>query len=49
MVECKLLTEYSSGDIEIIAIQHGHNVLDASTCRARHNALVKYLKEQSEF
>jgi len=48
MADCKALTEYVSGDIEKILVTHGHNVLDASTCRARHNALVKYLREQDE-
>jgi hypothetical protein len=48
MSECKALSEYSSGDIEVIAITHGHNVQDASVCRARHNALVRYLSEGVE-
>ena len=46
MQECKTLNEYPSGNIEQIAIVHGQNVLIASTCRARHNALVKFLEAE---
>lgn len=41
------MNDYASGDIEEIALVHGRNMTDAGICRARHNALVKRIKELS--
>jgi len=45
MTECLELNEFPSGEIEQIALVHGHNMETAGICAARHNALVKRLKE----
>ena len=44
MVECPELTTYETGEIERILTIHGQNMEKAGICRARHNALVNYLK-----
>jgi len=45
MTHCKDMKEYTSGDIEVIAITHAENMGNAGVCRARHNAMVDRLKE----
>lgn len=44
--ECRPFEEYPSGDIEQILLIHGHNMQDAGLCRARHNALVAFIKKK---
>ncbi len=46
--ECSKLQEFASGALVEILLTHGHNMEDAGKCRARHNALVKRLKELQE-
>lgn len=44
MVECPELNTFESGEIDRILLVHGQNMESAGICRARHNALVNYLK-----
>ena len=43
--QCPELASFDSGDIAGILVTHGRNAQTAGICRARHNALVKRLKE----
>jgi len=48
MADCKEMQTYPSGDIQDIALVHAQNMEASGICRARHNALVKRLRELEE-